>query len=131
MQCIRQAARLLAKNANSARNMTTKTAEEYWAPVFPKLPKPSPEQTSHSVRKEMIGFLLLGPIGGGLMVYDFIYGLEEHSDDLIPPYPWLRIRRVPGMPWGEDALFEYHRYVASEWPLPEGHDGKVHAHDHH
>jgi hypothetical protein len=43
----------------------------------------------------------------------------------------MRMRRVPGMPWGEDALFEYHRYVAPEWPLPEGHDGKVHAHDHH
>ena len=38
--------------------------------------------------QEMIGFLLLGPIGGGLMIYDFIYGLESHSDNLIPPYPW-------------------------------------------
>lgn len=42
----------------------------------------------------------------------------------------MRIRRVPGMPWGEDALFEYHRYVASEWPLPEGHSGKVDHHHH-
>ncbi len=29
------------------------------------------------------------------------------------------MRTKPGMPWGEDALFEYTRYVASEWPLPE------------
>jgi hypothetical protein len=34
-------------------------------------------------------------------------------------------KNAPDMPWGKDALFEYHTYVADEWPLPEGHDGKV------
>jgi hypothetical protein len=86
MQAIcRQAARFLAKQT---RGMTTKTAEEYWAPVFPKPHVATAQETASGVKKEMIGFLLLGPIGGGLMIYDFIYGLEEHSDNLIPPYPW-------------------------------------------
>lgn len=85
----RQAARLLATSVKGgSRGMATKSAEEMWAPIFPKAPTPTSEQTARNVRKEMVGFLLLGPIGGGLMIYDFIYGLEEHSDNVIPPYPW-------------------------------------------
>lgn len=128
MQSLRHAARLAMQNVQGTRSMTTKTAEEYWANYFPKVKTETAEKTSANVRKEMIGFILLGPAGAGLMIYDFMYGLEEHSDAVIPPYPWMRIRRFPGMPWGEDSLFEYTRYVASEWPLPEGHDGKVHHH---
>lgn len=41
------------------------------------------------------------------------------------------MRRLPGMPWGEDSLFEYHPHVAKEWPLPEGHDGKISSSHHH
>ena len=85
MQAFRNAARLLTKQT---RNMTTKSAEEYWSPIFPKPHAATAAETKNGVRKEMIGFLLLGPIGGALMVYDFVYGLETHSDKLIPPYPW-------------------------------------------
>mmetsp|Transcript_51475 Transcript_51475/g.112053 ORF Transcript_51475/g.112053 Transcript_51475/m.112053 type:complete len:131 (-) Transcript_51475:228-620(-) len=130
MQALRRAATSMVRNATgTSRSMATKSAEETWAGYFPKNPVQSAEATARNVRKEMIGFILLGPVGAGLMIYDFMYGLESHSDELIPPYPWMRMRKnAPGMPWGEDALFEYHRYVADEWPLPEGHDGKVHHH---
>ncbi len=70
------------------RGMATKTAEETWSNYFPKAKPETEAETAKHVRKEMIGFLLLGPVGAGLMIYDFIVGLESHSDDLIPPYPW-------------------------------------------
>jgi cytochrome c oxidase subunit 6a len=76
------------RSTHGTRGMTTKTAEDYWAGYFPKNKVESAEVVSKHVRKEMIGFLLLGPIGGALMIYDFIYGLESHSDAVIPPYPW-------------------------------------------
>lgn len=53
-----------------------------------------------------------GPVGAAFMFYDFVVGLEEESHHVIPPYPWMRIRRVPGMPWGDDGLFESHPRVA-------------------
>ena len=86
MQAFRNvASRLMARQT---RSMTTKTAEDYWAPVFPKPHVGTEKEVQGAVRKELIGFFLLGPIGGGLMIYDFIYGLESHSDNIIPPYPW-------------------------------------------
>lgn len=78
------------------------------------------------MRKEVIGFMILGPASAALMVYDLIWGLEEHHEVTVPPYPWMRIRRLPGMPWGEDGLFEYHRNVATEWPPAEGLPEKKH-----
>lgn len=94
MQSLRQAARLALRTAQGSRGMATKTAEETWTNYFPKPKAESPEQTAKHVRKEMIGFLLLGPIGAGLMIYDFIVGLEEHSDEVIPPYPWCAAAAV-------------------------------------
>lgn len=94
MQSLRQAARLALRTAQGSRGMATKTAEETWTNYFPKPKAESPEQTAKHVRKEMIGFLLLGPIGAGLMIYDFIVGLEEHSDEIIPPYPWCAAAAV-------------------------------------
>lgn len=47
-----------------------------------------------------------GPVGVAFMLYDFAVGLEEEHHVTIPPYPWMRIRRLPGMPWGQDGLFE-------------------------
>lgn len=88
MQAFQNAARLLANNLKGTRSMTTKNAEDFWAGYFPKTKPESVELNTRNVRKEMIGFLLLGPIGGALMIYDFIYGLESHSDNVIPPYPW-------------------------------------------
>lgn len=91
-----------------------------WQRFFPTPPEPSPQAQAKSVRKEMLGFLILGPASAALMVYDLIFGLEHHEPHPIPPYPWMRVRRVPGMPWGEDCLLEYDPLVAKEWPPAEG-----------
>ena len=60
-------------------------AESNWARFFPKPPEPSPHEAQKSVRKEMIGFLLLGPASASLMIYDLIFGLEHHEYHTIPP----------------------------------------------
>mmetsp|Transcript_4975 Transcript_4975/g.12214 ORF Transcript_4975/g.12214 Transcript_4975/m.12214 type:complete len:127 (-) Transcript_4975:344-724(-) len=96
------------------------SAEARWAQYFPKAKAETPTETAKNVRKEMIGFLLLGPASAALMVYDLIFGLENHEPHPIPPYPWMRIRRLPGMPWGEDGLLEFNPLVAKEWPPAEG-----------
>ncbi|MEW5306284.1 MAG: hypothetical protein WDW36_008757 [Sanguina aurantia] len=64
------------------------------------------------------------------MIYDFVIGLEEEHDVVIPPYPWMRIRRLPGMPWGEEGLFDKHPRVAKVWPPEEGLP-EPGAHGHH
>mmetsp|Transcript_4872 Transcript_4872/g.10462 ORF Transcript_4872/g.10462 Transcript_4872/m.10462 type:complete len:128 (+) Transcript_4872:163-546(+) len=126
MQALRNSARVLMRAAQGTRGMATKTAEEYWAPYFPKNKPVTAAENQKALRKEMFGFLLLGPAGAGLMLYDFVVGLEEEHEVVIPPYPWMRIRRFPGMPWGDDCLFEYHPRVAKEWPPAEGLPEKGH-----
>jgi len=42
-------------------------------------------QAQKNLRKEMIGFLILGPASAGLMIYDLIFGLEHHEFHEIPP----------------------------------------------
>lgn len=126
MQALRTAsARLLP----GVRRMGSATAEgnadQLWAKYFPK-PSYTPEATKKKVSKELLGFAVLGPAGIGFMFYDFIWGLEEEHHVVIPPYPWMRLRRVPGMPWGEDGLFEKHPRVASVWPPEEGVPEKAH-----
>ncbi|KAF5828149.1 hypothetical protein DUNSADRAFT_18122 [Dunaliella salina] len=101
------------------------SSEQRWAPYFPKAPEPTPQQAQKNLRKEMIGFLILGPASAGLMIYDLIFGLEHHEYHEIPPYPWMRIRRTPGMPWGEDGLLEWKPLVAKEWPpAPKEEEGE-------
>jgi hypothetical protein len=79
-------------------------------------------------KKEMVGVLLTAPIGVAAMLYDFIWGLESHDPHKIPPYPWMRNRHPSSndMPWGENALFEYHPMVATTWPLEEGEEDAHH-----
>jgi len=45
----------------------------------------SDAQAQKNLRKEMIGFLILGPASAGLMIYDLIFGLENHEFHEIPP----------------------------------------------
>ncbi|GIL66607.1 hypothetical protein Vafri_20097 [Volvox africanus] len=121
MQALRRSATAVLPGL---RRMGTATdasinADKYWAPFFPK-PQQTAEQVKKNVSKEMVGFLLLGPVGAAFMFYDFFVGLEEEHHVTIPPYPWMRIRRAPGMPWGEDGLFENHPRVAKVWPPEEG-----------
>ena len=106
MQALKQTVRILGRAAQQTRGMASKSAEEHWAHCFPVAKSQTLVENQKAVRKEMIGFLLLGPLGAGFMIYDFVVGLEEEHDVVIPPYPWMRIRRVPGMPWGENGLFE-------------------------
>jgi hypothetical protein len=47
--------------------------------------EPTPQQLQKNIRKEVIGFVLLGPISAALMVYDLIWGLEHHEPHPIPP----------------------------------------------
>ncbi|MEW5317865.1 MAG: hypothetical protein WDW38_009129 [Sanguina aurantia] len=124
---------------------TPNSAEARWANYFPHTPEVSAEKAKKSLTKEMIGFMLLGPLGIGFMIYDFVIGLEEEHDrnqaglGLLcssqrrwssPPYPWMRIRRLPGMPWGEEGLFDKHPRVAKVWPPEEGLP-EPGAHGHH
>jgi hypothetical protein len=60
--------------------------------AFPcNVAEPTKQEVSKKVRKEMIGFILLGPISAGLMVYDLIFGLEHHEPHPIPP--WVHTRQ--------------------------------------
>lgn len=61
------------------------TAETRWARYFPKAPEQTPAEVNKNVRKEVIGFLILGPASAALMVYDLIWGLEHHEPHPIPP----------------------------------------------
>ncbi len=61
------------------------SAEARWARYFPKPPEPTQQEVQKNVRKEVIGFLILGPASAALMVYDLIWGLEHHEDHVIPP----------------------------------------------
>ncbi|KAL6747986.1 hypothetical protein V8C86DRAFT_1211766 [Haematococcus lacustris] len=96
------------------------TPEARWQAYFPKAPEGTPQENQKALRKEVIGFMILGPVSAAFMVYDLIFGLEHHEPHPIPPYPWMRIRRLPGMPWGEDGLLEFNPLVAKEWPPKEG-----------
>ncbi|GLC46952.1 hypothetical protein PLESTB_001543700 [Pleodorina starrii] len=119
MQALRRSANAVIPGLRRMATDASMNADKFWAPYFPK-PQITAEQVKKNVSKEMVGFMLLGPIGAGFMLYDFIIGLEEEHHVTIPPYPWMRIRRVPGMPWGEDGLFEGHPRVAKVWPPEEG-----------
>jgi hypothetical protein len=61
------------------------TPEARWARYFPEAPDPTPAELQKSVRKEIIGFLILGPASAALMVYDLVFGLEHHEFHAIPP----------------------------------------------
>lgn len=124
-QIFRMALRFAASKLYSAcgpQRRFFQTAEETWAKHVPKNHIETPAETKKNVQKEasalslisflisdgaifmqMIGFLLLGPIGGGLMIYDFIWGLESHSDNLIPPYPW--------------RVYYRHAHAERTWPF--------------
>eukprot|EP00798_Chlamydomonas_sp_ICE-L_P020413 gene20413-27195_t len=119
MQALRQAVRAYIQPAGT-RGVSSRTAEDTWAKHFPVGKQESAGANKKAVRKELLGFFLLGPLGAGFMLYDFIIGLEEENHHVIPPYPWMRMRRYPGMPWGDDCLFESHPRVASSWPPEEG-----------
>ncbi|PNH05938.1 hypothetical protein TSOC_007748 [Tetrabaena socialis] len=119
MQALRRSVSKLLPGVRRMGTDSSLTADKIWAPHFPK-PEVTTEQVKKNVKKELIGFALLGPIGAGFMIYDFVIGLEEEHHMVIPPYPWMRIRRNPGMPWGEDGLFEGHPRVATTWPPAEG-----------
>ncbi|KXZ42682.1 hypothetical protein GPECTOR_124g482 [Gonium pectorale] len=125
MQALRRSASALMGGVRRMGTASDASADRLWAPYFPK-PQPTPEQVKKSVSKELVGFALLGPVGIAFMFYDFIIGLEEEHHVTIPPYPWMRIRRVPGMPWGDDGLFEKHPRVAKTWPPEEGLPEKAH-----
>eukprot|EP00798_Chlamydomonas_sp_ICE-L_P023971 gene23971-9544_t len=105
MQALRQAIRAVVQPAGT-RGVATRSAEDTWAKHFPLGKQESAEANKKAVRKEMFGFLLLGPLGAGFMLYDFVIGLEEESHHVIPPYPWMRMRRYTDMPWGPNCLFE-------------------------
>ena len=98
-----------------------------WAPYFPKAAGPQGKEADKAMRKDLFGFLLLGPASAAFMLYDLIGpGLEHHDGPPMPPYPWLRIRTFPDMPWGPDCLFEYTRTVHKEWPPAGGIPAKAH-----
>jgi len=96
------------------------TTAHVWGPYFAKPATLTKQQEQKGLRKEVIGFLILGPASAALMIYDLIFGLEHHEPHPIAPYPWMRIRRLPGMPWGQESLFETESLVAKEWPPAEG-----------
>ncbi|PNW75701.1 hypothetical protein CHLRE_12g537450v5 [Chlamydomonas reinhardtii] len=119
MQALRRAVSTAMPGFRRASTTAGETIDKYWAPYFPK-PAVTADEAKKSVNKEMVGFMLLGPVGVAFMLYDFAVGLEEEHHVTIPPYPWMRIRRLPGMPWGQDGLFEGHPRVATTWPPEEG-----------
>ncbi|KAJ9528980.1 hypothetical protein QJQ45_000544 [Haematococcus lacustris] len=71
------------------------TPEARWQAYFPKAPEGTPQENQKALRKEVIGFMILGPVSAAFMVYDLIFGLEHHEPHPIPP-------------------------VAKEWPPKEG-----------
>ncbi|GFR42964.1 hypothetical protein Agub_g3962 [Astrephomene gubernaculifera] len=119
MQALRRSASAVLTGVRRMGTDASMTQDKLWARHFPK-PAETPEQIKKNISKEMVGFMLLGPVGVAFMLYDFVVGLEEEHHVTIPPYPWMRIRRFPGMPWGEDGLFEKHPRVAKVWPPEEG-----------
>uniref|UniRef100_A0A7S0YDU0 Uncharacterized protein n=1 Tax=Polytomella parva TaxID=51329 RepID=A0A7S0YDU0_9CHLO len=119
MQALRAARSFAQAGVRRAHTVAGKNADEIWGKYFPK-PQVSAETTKKNLNKELVGFALLGPAGAGFMLYDFVVGLEEEHECVIPPYPWMRIRRLPGMPWGENGLFERNPRVAKEWPPADG-----------
>lgn len=75
-----QALRKVVQNAvpQGTRSMaggSSVTPEARWGVYFPKATLETTPETAKAVRKEMIGFLLLGPASAALMVYDLIFGL--------------------------------------------------------
>lgn len=139
MQALRgTGTRLLAGVRQMGSAATTGTQESIWAKYYPKQTV-APEKSAQQLKKEMLGFLVLGrysllqrgsigqcsllafktgppgwgrqvwrigatptcvlcsgPVGAAFMFYDFVVGLEEEHHVVIPPYPWMRIRRSPG-----------------------------------
>ena len=81
MQSLRRVA--VQQLAAFRRGMATAaepSAEAQWAAYFTK-PKPvSAETSKKNMRKEMAGFLLLGPASAAFMMYDIFVGLEEEHE---------------------------------------------------
>ncbi|KAG2485100.1 hypothetical protein HYH03_016196 [Edaphochlamys debaryana] len=125
MQALRRATAQALPGLRRMASAAETTQDKIWAPYMP-VAQPTAEAAKKAVNKEMVGFMLLGPVGVAFMLYDYVIGLEEEHHVTIPPYPWMRIRRVAGMPWGEDGLFEGHPRVATEWPPAEGTPAKHH-----
>ena len=85
MQALRTAsARLLPGVRRMGSAAADTNADAMWAKFFPK-PAQTPEAVKKSVNKELLGFMLLGPVGAAFMFYDFVVGLEEEHDVVIPP----------------------------------------------
>lgn len=82
MQALRKVVQAAVPGTRSMAGAGAQTCEARWAKYFPQ-PPVSQAQAQKSVRKEMIGFLLLGPASALAMVYDLVFGLVRDGAMLL------------------------------------------------